>query len=999
MTTRPPLAANTSAETSTGMRGADQKDASHQVLIVGNGMVGYKLCDRLTETEAGSHLEITSLGEEKLPAYDRVHLSEYFSGKDAADLILEPTQWYQSRKIDLHLDERGAHIDRKAQVVTTESGAKYSYDSLILATGAEPFVPPLPGVDKEGVFVYRTIEDLESIASFAKGANTCAVIGGGLLGLEAAKAAQDLGLKTHVLEMAPRLMPRQLDDEGAALLRREIESLGLEVHIGRRTTGILGDTTIAGIEFADGETLKVDMLIISAGIKPRDSLAREAGLQLGERGGVIVDDLLRTSDPNIFAIGECALHEGMIYGLVAPGYEMATAVAKTIQGSPTSFRGADMSTKLKLLGVEVGSLGDPFADQRPGTASVVYNDLLEGIYKKIIVDSSGKKLLGAILVGDTSDFGTLLPYAKSGDDLPISPSELLMGSREGSRGVLPMPESAQVCSCNDVTKLDIIQAIDADPSCDLSSIKKCTKAGSGCGGCLPLLTDLFDTEMAARGRQVSQSICEHFNYSRRELFDLIRVYKIRTFAQLIEKHGSGHGCEICKPVAASIFATTSTTPILEHQGLQDTNDKFLANIQRKGLYSVVPRIPGGEITPDKLIIIGEVAKRYKLYTKITGGQRIDLFGARLDQLPLIWKELIDAGFESGHAYAKSLRTIKSCVGTTWCRYGMRDSVDFAIELENRYKGLRSPHKLKSAVSGCTRECAEAQSKDFGLIATEDGYNLYIGGNGGTKPRHGDLLATNIDEKTAIRYIDRFLMYYIRTADKLQRTAPWLDQIEGGIQYVRAVIVEDSLGLAKELEEEIQVLIDGYVCEWKDAIESPQKLQSFREFASKRATPRSIEMFHERGQSHPEPWPQLALKGKRHLPVVSRAWRKLAKASDIPEEGGTAVSYGKSELAVFQFKSKNEWYVSQNMCPHKREMILSRGMLGSSAGVPKVACPFHKNTFDLTTGKGISDEGLNILTFAAKEEAGWVLAELPSETELAALFRENECLHNCPPAAE
>jgi nitrite reductase (NADH) large subunit len=433
--------------------------------------------------------------------------------------------------------------------------------------------------------------------------------------------------------------------------------------------------------------------------------------------------------------------------------------------------------------------------------------------------------------------------------------------------------------------------------------------------------------------------------------------------------------------------------------LQDTNDRFLANIQRKGLYSVVPRIPGGEITPDKLIVIGQVAKKYGLYTKITGGQRVDLFGARVDQLPDIWEELIAAGFESGHAYAKSLRTVKSCVGSTWCRYGVGDSVGFAVRVENRYKGLRSPHKLKSAVSGCTRECAEAQSKDFGLIATEHGYNLYVCGNGGTKPRHAELLAADIDEDTAIQYIDRFLMYYIRTADKLQRTSVWIEKLDGGVDHLRDVIINDSLGLCAQLEADIQMLIDGYKCEWKDAVETPEKRDRFRHFGGPDKASTPLEMVHERGQTHPVTWPTESLKGRVHLPMAQRAWVKLVETRDVPDEGGTAVRYGDVQLAVFHFKSKDKWYVTQNLCPHKREMILARGLIGDVTGTPKVACPFHKKTFNLETGEGISDEELSIATFNAKVKDGWIYAELPEAGELSDAMRKQGCVEDCATAAE
>lgn len=968
----------------------------HRVVVVGNGMVSYKLCDKLTEKGLDHGLRITVLGEESYPAYDRVHLSEFFSGKAATDLVIEPLPWYAEREIDLCLKERVDRVDRESRIVITSGGREVPYDSLVLATGAEPFVPPVPGLDKAGVFVYRTIEDLEAMTVYAKRCRSAAVIGGGLLGLEAAKAARDLGLVTHVIEMAPRLMPRQLDDAGARLLTRQIESLGLTVHLNKRTSGILGETAVSGIRFADGERLDVEMIIVSAGIRPRDVLARDAGLQTYERGGVIVNDLLRTSDPNIYAVGECCIHDGTLYGLVAPGYEMASAVAKTLRGEPTAFKGTDMSTKLKLLGVDVASAGDPFADEKPGTATVIYQDLIGGIYKKLIVSADGKTALGAIFVGDTSEYSQILPYIKGGQPLPISPDELLFGSRGNGPGVaLPLPDTAQICSCNNVTKLDIVQTIDQNPSCTLDLIKKCTKAGTTCGGCVPQLTDIFHAEMAARGAIIKKSLCEHFDYSRQELFDLVRLKRISSFHDLIRSHGRGFGCEICKPVVAAILASTLAEPIQNHATLQDTNDRFLANIQRRGLYSVVPRVPGGEITPEKLLVLGEVGKKYGLYTKITGGQRIDLFGARVEQLPDIWEELIRAGFESGHAYGKALRTVKSCVGSTWCRYGVQDSVGLAIRVENRYKGLRSPHKLKSAVSGCVRECAEAQSKDFGIIATDKGWNLYICGNGGSKPRHADLLASDINEETLIRYIDRFLMYYIRTADKLTRTSVWIEKLEGGIDHVRDVVVNDSLGLVAELEVDMQKLVDAYVCEWKDVVENPEKRARFRHFAGETSIEPAVEMLSERDQKRPMDWTAPPLLGRRQLPLLpSTAWIQVARVAEVPPDGGIAIQYGASQLAVFNFASRGEWYATQNMCPHKRDMVLARGIIGDTAGVPKVACPLHKKTFDLGSGACLSGDDMTISTFPVKVEDGWVYLELPPERTLEEAFAKVNCDEPC-----
>ena len=414
-----------------------------------------------------------------------------------------------------------------------------------------------------------------------------------------------------------------------------------------------------------------------------------------------------------------------------------------------------------------------------------------------------------------------------------------------------MSPDAQICSCNNVSKATICAAIDAGCT-TIGALKKSTKAATSCGGCGSLLAQLLKAELASRGVEISNHLCEHFPYSRQQLFHLIRIGQLKSFGDTLAKHGRGLGCDICKPVVASILASCWNEFVLKRDQavLQDTNDYFLANMQKDGTYSVVPRVPGGEITPDKLIVIGTVAKKYGLYTKITGGQRIDLFGAQVHQLPLIWRELIDAGFESGHAYGKAVRTVKSCVGSTWCRYGMQDSVGYAIDLENRYKGLRAPHKLKFAVSGCTRECAEAQSKDVGIIATEKGWNLYVCGNGGMKPRHADLLAADLDSATLIRYVDRFLMFYIRTADRLQRTSVWLENLEGGLDYVKQVVIEDKLGIALELEADMARVIDTYQCEWRKAIEDPQTLKRFRHFINSDRADDNVRFIEERGQIRP-----------------------------------------------------------------------------------------------------------------------------------------------------
>ncbi|HKU37789.1 MAG TPA: nitrite reductase large subunit NirB [Polyangiales bacterium] len=965
---------------------------SETVVLVGAGMVGHRCAARLRELDPKRRLRIVLVGEEPRAPYDRVHLTQYYDERDAGSLSLAEAGYYTEHAIDLRLRQTVTGIDREARRVLLADESSESYDWLVLSTGSAPFMPRMPGIDLAGVFPYRTIEDLEAIADYAAGARSVAVLGGGLLGLEAARAMQALGLETHVVEIAPRLMPRQLDDAAGKLLLRSIEELQVQTHLGRATRRVLGQERCEGLLFEDESSLAVDMVVVSAGIRPRDELARSSGLTLGERGGIAVDDAMRTSDARIFAVGECALHRGIIYGLVAPGYDMADVAARHISGErEATFKGADQSAKLKLMGVDVAMFGDPFSTDKP-TKEVVLHDLVKGIYKRLVVSDDAKRLLGGILVGDAAEYGTLCSLTRSQSELPVSPDELILGQRAGGLK-LELDDSAQVCSCNNVSKGQLCSQVAAG-LCSVAELKTATRAGTGCGGCLPLVTDILNAELKKAGKTISKNLCEHFIYSRQELFDLIAVRGYRTFSEIVDKLGRGHGCEICKPAVASILASLHNELILEHETLQDTNDRYLANIQRGGLYSVIPRIPGGEITADKLMKIAEVAKRYDLYVKITGGQRIDLLGARLNQLPEIWGELVAAGFESGHAYGKAVRTVKSCVGSTWCRYGVQDSVGFAIRVEERYRGIRAPHKLKSAVSGCVRECAEAQSKDFGIIATEKGWNLYVCGNGGAKPRHADLLASDIDADTCIRYIDRFLMYYIRTADRLTRTSVWVEKLEGGIEHVRDVVVNDSLGLGAELERAMQRLVDTYKCEWAAVVEDPERRARFTHFANSPDADPTVDLITERAQRRPKDWqkqPEPPAAIKRKLPVVTRSWVPLVDVNAVPADGGVAVKYGSVQLAVFNFASRGTWYATQNECPHMKDMVLARGIVGDQSGKPKVACPLHKKTFSLETGECLSGDNYQVATFPVQVNAGTVYVELPPADVLAArICQLNDC---------
>ncbi|MEZ4600805.1 MAG: nitrite reductase large subunit NirB [Syntrophotaleaceae bacterium] len=962
---------------------------AENIVIVGNGMVGHRFCEELIERGMTEKNRVIVFGGEKRPAYDRVHLSSWFSDQPV-DLTLQDADWYRDNNIELNLGDPIVTIDRGSRTVVTASGRKQPYDKLVLATGSSAFMPPIPGKDLTGVFAYRTIEDLEAIAAYSRQASRVAVIGGGLLGLEAAKACVDLGLETKVVEMAPRLMPRQLDDRGAAVLTEAIERLGIEVLTGVATTGIEGDDTVTGLGCKDRDPLPVDMVVVSAGIIPNDKLARDCGLEVGQRAGIVVDGNLQTSDPAIHAIGECALFEGMIYGLVAPGYEMARIVAARFDGEEKEFTGFDMSTKLKLLGLDVASLGNPF-DDNPENRVVEVHDTVTGIYKRMVIDPSGRKLLGAILVGDAEPYGMLSLYVKGNKDLPEQPQSLIVKGGGGAGLAIDQLEDADIiCSCNNVTYGTICKAIDEQELRTVDSIQKVTKAGTGCGGCLPMVKAVLKHELAKAGIEMDNSICEHFRYSRQDLLHIVKTKKIRTFDELLAQYGQGAGCAACKTQAASIFASLWNEYVLDHAHLQDTNDRFLGNIQRNGTYSVIPRSPGGELTPEQLIVMGQVAREFNLYTKLTGSQRVALFGVHLEDLPKVWAKLGEVGLESGHAYAKGLRMVKSCVGDTWCRMGMGPSVDFAIQLENRYKGLRSPHKLKAAVSGCTRECAEAICKDFGLIATENGWNLYVGGNGGAFPRHADLLATDIDRETAIRYIDRYLMYYIRTADKLERTATWLSNLDGGVEKLKKVIIEDSLGICAELEADMQRIVDGQHDEWAVTLGRPDQLARFRHFSNADGKD-PVKLITVRGQERPENW-QKEYPMPEIAPEVlqgAREWVPLGRASAVPRDGGATFRYGRHQIAVFHFAQRNEWYACQNLCPHKQEMVLSRGLLGDTAGIPQVTCPMHKKSFSLADGKGLTDEIYSIQTFEVKVEGDELLVKLPSQENLDRLHACND----------
>lgn len=852
----------------------------------------------------------------------------------------------------------------------------------------------------------------------------------------------DLETFEHVklIERNRWVLSRQLDSDAGGMVVDLVRQLGLEVLLSKRVGKIEVDehNAVKGVVFEDGEKMDCKCIMFAIGIKARDELARRAGIKCADRGGgIVINPDLMTSEQDIYAIGECASWENQTFGLIGPGIEMADVLAFNLTQAkvhaPRKFKRPDLSTKLKLLGVEVASFGDFFADRdgpkdmpkRHGASSkkegmngaeekvknitngpppppvkaLTYKDPFQAVYKKYLFTLDGKYLLGGMMIGDTKDYVKLVPMVKNQKPLEVPPSQFILGaSKEGEDDGDDLLDDTQICSCHNVTKEDVTKVV-KDGSCkSIGDVKSCTKAGTGCGGCMPLVQSIFNKEMKAMGTEVSNHLCPHFAYSRADLYHIVYVKKLKDFQEVMKEAGKDKaslGCEVCKPAVASIMASLWNQHIMEKplNGLQDTNDKFLANIQRNGTFSVIPRVAGGEITPEKLIVIGTVAKKYGLYCKITGGQRIDMFGAKKQDLVNIWSELVEAGMESGHAYAKSLRTVKSCVGTTWCRFGIGDSVGMAIRLEERYKSIRSPHKIKGGVSGCVRECAEAQNKDFGLIATEKGFNVFVGGNGGAKPRHSELLAKDVPPDDVVPLLDRYLMFYMRTADKLQRTARWIEALPGGIKYLREVILEDKLGICASLEQQMSELVGSFFCEWTAVINNPALRAKFQQFGNTDEYTPGIEVVSERGQQRPTYWTKESVKEDfKGTKWSELTWQPMIEAEKIDPEGpqGSSVTLKRGDTQLALFKIRGKYYCTQQMCPHKRAFVLSDGLIGDDLTTKQlyVSCPNHKRNFALTSsekaqaGTCMNDSEVNIATFEVEERGdGLVYVKLPPVEEL------------------
>jgi len=808
------------------------KTNKKKLVVIGNGMAGARTVEEILARGGADRFQITMFGEEPTGNYNRILLSNVLNGSySEEDIFLNPLVWYEENNIRLLSGKRASGLLRRAKLAYGEDGVPEPYDKLIIATGSRAFVPPIEGVTmidgslKPGVFVFRTLEDCRNIAAWAKGKKTAAVIGGGLLGLEAARGLQNFGLDVHVVHNSGHLMQQQLDAGAGAILRSSMEALGLHVHLKKSTTTVIGPEHVLGLRFADGGTLECDMVIISAGIKANWEIAAGCGLQV-ERG-IIVDDQMRCpDDPDIYAVGECAQHRGHMYGLVAPLWEQAKVLADHITGKNPSaeYTGSKVATKLKVMGVDVASMGlvEP---QTPEDEVVQFSEPKRGTYKKLIIRDG--RLVGGILLGDISKAAYLIQAFDRNTPLPEERLHLLFDIGDPPKQVTfaEMAANTQICNCNGVSKGAIAACVNAGKRSP-KAVMDATRAGMGCGSCKAMVTELVEW---ACGGETEEDPSVHYYVpgvplTKPELIRAIQQHNLKSVSAVFDVLAGGKEDAASKPGLASLLKTLWKGEYEDEKDARFINERVHANIQKDGTFSVVPQIPGGITSPEQLRRIAFVAEKYHVpLVKLTGGQRIDLLGIRKDDLPKVWHDL---DMPSGYAYGKSYRTCKSCVGSDFCRFGLGDSIDLALKIENEFQGFDSPHKLKLATAGCPRNCSEAMVKDVGAVAVEGGkWEIYIGGAAGSSVRKGDVLCTVDSHEDVLKYMGRFIQYYRENAKYLERTHGFVGRL--GIDRVRAVVVEDSEGIAERLDREIAESKAAYKDPWKDA----WLPQNDRQFAS------------------------------------------------------------------------------------------------------------------------------------------------------------------------
>jgi nitrite reductase (NADH) large subunit len=800
-----------------------------KLVVIGNGMAGARFVEDLLARGGGAQFEIVMFGDEPYGNYNRILLSGVLAGAhQAQDIFINPLAWYEENQIRLHAGVRVERIDRAAKQVIGASGVVESYDKLVIATGSSAFIPPVEGLRsdehdgyKAGVFVFRTLDDCDGIAKYAEKTKRAVVIGGGLLGLEAARGLLNRGLETHVVHLMGHLMEVQLDGQAGRMLKRSMEAMGVAVHLEKQTTAILGNGHVTGLRFKDGSTLDCDLVVISAGIRPNAQLAKDAGLKV-ERG-IVVDDRMATDDPDVFAVGECAEHRGMTYGLVAPLWEQTAVLADHLTGRrpDAAYTGSKLSTKLKVMGVELAVMGAKEAEGDDDEV-VLYSEPSRGVYKKLIVREG--RLLGAMLLGDTSMAAPLLQAFDRAAPLPDDRGEMLFPSSSGAKppSVIDLPHEAQICNCNGVSKGAIVNAVKGGCA-SLKKLCDSTRAGTGCGACKPQVEELL---RFAAGDQVADDPSAHYYvpgvpFAKPELIAAIKAKGLKSVSAVFAELADGYEDPGSKVGLASLLKTIWGAEYVDERDARFINDRVHANIQKDRTFSVVPRIYGGVTSPAELRRIADVAEKYNVpMVKITGGQRIDLLGVKKEDLPGVWRDL---GMPSGHAYTKAFRTCKTCVGSEFCRFGVGDSTTLGIQIEKRFQGIEFPHKLKMATTGCPRNCSEATTKDIGAVAIEGGkWEIVVGGAAGSKVRKADLLITVDTHEEALKYIGRFMQYYRENAKYLERTYDFVERF--GIEKIRQALVEDSEGIAARLDAEIQAAVDAYVDPWREAIEPKHESQ-------------------------------------------------------------------------------------------------------------------------------------------------------------------------------
>ncbi len=748
-----------------------------QLVVVGNGMAGVACVEQILKQP--HEFEITIFGDETHVNYNRIMLSLVLAGeKSADDIVLNGVDWYRDNGIKAKLGVRIASIDRERRVVIDQDGAETPYDKLILATGSSAFIPPIPGVDKNNVHVFRTLDDTQALLAKARPGLKAAVIGGGLLGLEAARGLQLRGCEVTVIHIMDSLMDRQLDATGGAYLRRKIESLGIRVLLPRQTAAVFGNGHVDGLRFANGEELEAELVVIAAGIRPNVDVARQAGLNVGR--GILVNDHLETSDPDIFAVGECTEHRGQTFGLVAPLYEQGRVLAQAITGKrEKEFGGATPATKLKIMGVDIFSAGS-IDDSQPGVECVKFEDPGQGVYKQVLLKEN--RLHGVILVGDVEDEYTYTEWLRSGTDLTGLRRQVLFPPRDPDPGLelADMPDSETICGCNGVRKGDIITAIHTHGITTMKGIKEHTRASSSCGSCSGLCEKLLRAVAPDFQQDTKTTLCSCIPFSYEQLRDIMRGQQLKSVEEVLAVYGNRKGCEVCKPALSYLLDMIWCGDHEEDRSARYINDRVHANIQKDGTFSVVPRMRGGVTTPDELRRIADVADKYNVpMVKVTGSQRIDLLGIKKADLPKVWSEL---GMPSGQAYTKGVRMVKTCVGSEFCRFGVQDSTNTGIELERRLENLFTPHKFKMAVVGCPRNCAEATVKDLALVGQDGSWQVVVGGAAGKSVRKADLLITVETTEQALEACDLFFQYYRENANYLERSYDFVERI--GIEKIR-----------------------------------------------------------------------------------------------------------------------------------------------------------------------------------------------------------------------